>query len=52
MKHTILHLAIMTITLTGVTLNAWRTGDDRRDVVLLAVTAVLFGVGTAVAVLI
>lgn len=49
MDTTVLLLATMTVTLIGVALNAWRIGNDRRDVVLLAVFAGLFGAGTAAA---
>jgi len=42
-------LSIMTATMTGVTCHAWRIGNERRDVALLAVFAGLFAAGTAVA---
>lgn len=40
--------AILTATLAGVTFQAWRLGNDKRDVVLLAAICGLFGAGTAV----
>lgn len=39
---------ILTATLAGVTFQAWRLGNDKRDVVLLAAICGLFGAGTAV----
>ena len=41
-------LAILTATLVGVTFNAWRLGNEKRDVALLGVFSGLCGVGTAV----
>jgi hypothetical protein len=52
MKTAFLLLAIMTVTMTGVTYHAWRIGNERRDVALLAVFAGLFAVGSAIAALI
>lgn len=43
--------AIPTLCLVGVTFNAWRLGDEKRDVVLLGVFSGLMGAGTAVAVI-
>ena len=40
--------AILTVCLVGVTFNAWRLGNEKRDVVLLGVFSGLMGVGTAV----
>jgi len=40
--------AILTATLVGVTFNAWRLGNEKRDVALLGVFSGLCGVGTAV----
>jgi hypothetical protein len=39
---------ILTVCLVGVTLHAWRLGNDKRDVVLLGVFSGLMGAGTAV----
>jgi hypothetical protein len=44
-------LAIMAVCMIGVTLHAWRIGNEKRDVALLGVVAVLFSAGTGVAVL-
>jgi len=49
METAFLLFAIMTAALTGVTYHAWRIGNERRDVALLAVFAGLFAAGTAVA---
>jgi len=46
---TVLMLAVMTVTLIAVAFHAWRLGNERRDVVLLAVFGGLFAAGTAVA---
>ena len=43
-----LFFAILTATLAGVTLHAWRLGNERRDVAFLGVCSGLCGVGTAV----
>jgi hypothetical protein len=48
METAFLLLAIMTVAMIGVTYHAWRLGNEKRDVVLLAVFAVLFAAGTAV----
>jgi hypothetical protein len=40
--------AIITLCLAGVTFNAWRLGNEKRDVVLLGVFSALMGAGTAV----
>ena len=40
--------SILTATLAGVTFQAWRLGNEKRDVVLLAAICGLFGAGTAV----
>lgn len=42
-------LAVMTATLFAVTFNAWRLGNEKRDVALLGVIGGLCGVGTVVA---
>ena len=42
-------LAVLTATLAGVTIHAWRLGNEKRDVVLLGVFSGLMGAGTAVA---
>lgn len=39
--------AIMTVTLAGVAFQAWRQGNEKRDVALLGVFSALCGVGTA-----
>lgn len=41
--------AIMTATLAGVALHAWRLGNEKRDVALLGACSGLCGVGAAVA---
>jgi len=41
--------AIMTVTMVVVALHAWRLGNEKRDVSLLAVFGGLFAAGTAVA---
>jgi hypothetical protein len=41
-------LAILAITLAGVTFHAWRLGNEKRDVALLGVCSGLLGVGTVV----
>ena len=43
-----LFFAIMIATLAGVTLHAWRLGNEKRDIVLLGVFSGLCGVGTVV----
>ena len=40
--------AILTATLIAVTLQAWRLGNEKRDVALLGVCSALCGAGTAV----
>jgi len=40
--------AVMTFCLVGVTFQAWRLGNEKRDVVLLGVFSALLGTGTAV----
>ena len=42
-------LVILTLCLACVTFHAWRLGNEKRDVVLLAVFSVLMGAGAAVA---
>ncbi len=41
-------LAILTATLLAVTVQAWRMGNERRDVALLGAVSGLLGLGTAV----
>lgn len=41
-------LAILTATLAGVTFQAWRLGNEKRDVALLGAFSGLLGVGTVV----
>lgn len=43
--------AILTATLVGVTIHAWRLGNEKRDVALLGAFSGLCGVGTAVTVI-
>lgn len=40
-------LAMLTATLAGVTAQAWRLGNEKRDIALLGVFSGLCGVGTA-----
>jgi uncharacterized membrane protein YadS len=49
MDNTTLLLALMTACLLGVTIHAWRIGNEKRDVVLLGATAAVCGIGTAIA---
>ena len=44
-------LAILTVTLVGVTFHAWRLGNEQRDVALLGVFSALCGAGTAATVI-
>lgn len=39
---------ILTLCMFGVTFQAWRLGNEKRDVVLLGVFSGMLGVGTAV----
>ena len=41
-------LALLTVTLAGVAFQAWRLGNEKRDVALLGVCSGLLGAGTAV----
>ena len=41
--------AVLTLCLVGVTFQAWRLGNEKRDVLLLGVFSALMGAGTAVA---
>lgn len=41
--------ATLTICLVWVTFQAWRLGNEKRDVVLLGVFSALLGAGTSVA---
>lgn len=52
MDTTVLLLAVMTATLFTVTFQAWRLGNEKRDVVLLGAVGGLCSVGTAVAAII
>lgn len=47
METSSLLLVIMTATLAGVSLQAWRLGSERRDVALLAACSGLCGLGAA-----
>jgi len=51
MDTNVLLLAIMTASMLGVTAQAWRLGNETRDVALLGVTGGLCGVGTVAAIL-
>lgn len=44
--------AIMTLTLIGVAVQAWRLGNEKRDVALLGAIGGLCGLGTAVSVVV
>lgn len=44
-------LAILTATIVVVTFQAWRQGNEKRDVALLGAIGGLFGVSTAAAAL-
>ncbi|MCX2862203.1 hypothetical protein OOZ63_10150 [Paucibacter sp. PLA-PC-4] len=41
--------AILTLCLVGVTFQAWRLSNEKRDIALLGVFSALMGMGTAVA---
>ena len=41
--------AILTLCLVGVTFQAWRLGNEKRDIALLGVFSALMGMGIAVA---
>ncbi len=43
-------LGVLALALLGVTLQAWRMGNERRDVALLGVCSGVLGLGTALAV--
>lgn len=49
MDPTVILLAVFTITMILTAFQAWRIGNEKRDVVLLAVFGGLFAAGTAVA---
>ena len=49
MDTSILPLAIITATMVAVTFNAWRIGNEKRDVALLGAIGGLCGVGTVAA---
>jgi hypothetical protein len=42
-------LTIMAVCMIGVTVHAWRIGNEKRDVALLGVLAVLLSAGAGVA---
>jgi hypothetical protein len=46
MDNTTLALATLAITQAGVSLHAWRLGNEKRDVALLGAMSALCGVGT------
>jgi hypothetical protein len=48
MDNTTMLLGLMAVCMVGATINAWRIGNERRDVVLLGVIAGVCGVGTGV----
>jgi hypothetical protein len=43
-------LGLMTLALIGVTLQAWRMGNEKRDVALLGACSGVLGLGTVLAV--
>jgi hypothetical protein len=47
MDNTTLLLGLMAVSLIGVTIHAWRLGNEKRDVALLGVVAALCSTGTA-----
>ena len=49
MDTTVLLLTIMTVTMLGVCVQAWRLGNEKRDVALLGVLGGLFGIGSIAA---
>jgi len=49
MDTTVVLLGIMTVTMLGVALQAWRLGNERRDVTLLGAVAAMCGAGTVAA---
>jgi hypothetical protein len=49
MEPTVILLAVLTITMILTAFQASRTGNEKRDVVLIAVFGGLFAAGTAVA---
>ena len=49
MEPTVILLAVFTITLIVTALQAWRIGNEKRDVVLITVFGGLLAAGTAVA---
>jgi hypothetical protein len=49
MEPSVILLAFLTITMIFTAFRAWRTGDEKRDVVLIAVFGGLFAAGTAAA---
>lgn len=52
MGTTVLLLAVMTATMFAVTFQAWRLGNEKRDVVLLGAVGGLCSVGNGVAAII
>jgi hypothetical protein len=48
MDNTTMLLGLMAVCMLGVTINAWRIGNERRDVALLGAIAGVCSVGTAV----
>jgi len=49
MDTSVLLFVVMTVTMVAVALHAWRLGNEKRDVALLAVFGGLFAAGNAVA---
>jgi hypothetical protein len=49
MNTTVLLLGLMTLAQLGVTAQAWRLGNEKRDVALLGAVGGLCGVGTVAA---
>ena len=52
MENLLLVPAILTATMVAVTLHAWLSGTEKRDVVLLGTVGGLCGLGTAAAAII
>jgi hypothetical protein len=48
MDNTTMLLGLMAMCMLGATINAWRIGNERRDVALLGAISGVCGVGTAV----
>lgn len=51
METSTLVLATLTVTLAVVSFQAWRLGNEKRDVALLGAFSVLLGAGTALTII-